>query len=674
MQSSNSRARRPAANDGAARVPTPDPNADTDAASPPGSAHPDDIPYSPGARLRLGPIPVQLVHALSLERLLVRDLQTGETRIVARAAVGTIESSSAEPDPPRAAGTNVNDEQVARLTAREEMLKPYLGGRALTRKEARRLGNALGVSARTVCRWLRRYRHAGDITGLMPRPRGVQSGQRTLDPAVDAIIRFAVAGKLRSTGNCSVRSVYEAIRGDCEAIGKPVPARATVLSRVKALKADPQCLPPEVAQEVRSRRRLVRGSAEAPHALSRVEIDHTLVDTHIVDARDRGPLGRPWLTIAMDVCTRVIMGFVLTLEAPSRLSVALCLRHAIYPKEQWLERVGARGPWPVYGRPRLIYTDNGAEFRSPSFRMGCKRQHIENGYRPVRTPRFGGSIERLIGTFMRRMRLIPGNTFNEILGKRSPFPAQDAVLTLEDLERWFANEITAYHHERHRTLGMTPLAAWEAVWRTPHGIVVPPHPADPHTLFTDLLPHALRAIKPVGIDWHCLRYRSDAVAPYVDPDTKRVIRFDPRDISSVWLELPGGGHLQVPWVNAAWPRLSLWEWNEIRTRDRRRAKGADPGLVRQCLAENDALIAEQAAQGQLRARRRRARAARWHSEEANQEAAPALEPPAHHPQRKPGKRGRKALRQMLPLPPLPRTQLEVTRTSVESAVPFEVLE
>jgi putative transposase len=674
MQSGHVRTRRTAGKEGAARVPHPEPTPVLDAVPPPGGAHPDDISFAPGARLTLGAIPVQLVNALSLERLLVRDLQTGETRIVARAAVGAIESSSAEPEPPRAARTNVNDEQVARLTAREEMLKPYLGGRALTRKEARRLGNALGVSARTVCRWLQRYRHAGDITGLMPRPRGVQSGQRTLDPAVDAIIRFAVEGKLRSTGNCSVRSVYEAIRGDCEAIGKRLPARATVLSRVKALKADPQCLPPEVAQEVRSRRRLVRGSAEAPHALSRVEIDHTLVDTHIVDARDREPLGRPWLTIAMDVCTRVIMGFVLTLEAPSRLSVALCLRHAIYPKEQWLERVGAKGPWPVYGRPRLIYTDNGGEFRSPSFRMGCKRQHIENGYRPVRTPRFGGSIERLIGTFMRRMRLIPGNTFNEILGKRSPFPAQEAVLTLEDLERWFAHEITAYHHERHRTLGMTPLAAWEAAWRTPHGMVVPPHPADPHTLFTDLLPHALRAIKPVGIDWHCLRYRSDAVAPYVDPDTKRVIRFDPRDISSVWLELPGGGHLQVPWVNAAWPRLSLWEWNEIRTRDRRRAKGADPELVRQCLAENDALIAERAARGELRARRRLARAERWRSAETPQDAAPSAPSAPPSTRRLSRRRGRKARRPAPPLPPLPRTQLEVTCTSVESAVSFEVLE
>lgn len=674
---SNVRTRRTAGKESAARELDAEPTSVTEAAPWPVSAHPEDIPFSPATRLRLGATAVQLVHALSLDRLLVKDLETGETRIVARAGVRRIEARPDEREPRPSAVSSITDEQLAQLTVREQLLKPYADGRELTGEEARRLGKTVGVSSRTVRRWLRRYQRAGDIMGLLPGRRGVQPGHRRLDPAVDAIIRFAVEGRLKRSGNCSVRSVYEAIRGDCEAIGKVAPARETILERIKRMKADPEVLPAHVAREVRGRRRLVRGSADAPHALSRVEIDHTLVDTHIVDARDRGPLGRPWLTIAIDVCTRVITGFVLTLEAPSRLSVALCLRHAIYPKEDWLKSIGARGPWPVFGRPRYAYTDNGRDLRSASFQMGCKRQHIENGYRPARTPRFGGSIERLIGTFMRRMRLIPGNTFNEILGKRSPYPAQQAVLTLEDLELWFTNEITAYHHERHSTLGMAPLAAWEAAWRTPHGVVVPPHPADPHTLFTDLLPHALRAVKPVGIDWHCLRYRGDALAPYVDPDIKRVVRIDPRDISSIWLDLPQGGHLQVPWVNAAWPRLSLWEWNEIRARDGRRAKGADPELVRQCLADNDALIAARADRGELRARRRRARVERWRSDETRQNAAPsapATQPRTRLSNQKRGGRGGKVPGQVPRLPPLPRTQLEVTRTSVESPVPFEVLE
>jgi transposase InsO family protein len=63
-----------------------------------------------------------------------------------------------------------------------------------------------------------------------------------------------------------------------------------------------------------------------------------------------------------------------------------------------MAKVGAVGSWPAFGRMRNVYTDNGQEFRSLSFRLGCKRQKIDNGYRPVRTPRYGGVIERLLGT------------------------------------------------------------------------------------------------------------------------------------------------------------------------------------------------------------------------------------------------------------------------------------
>ena len=119
----------------------------------------------------------------------------------------------------------------------------------------------------------------------------------------------------------------------------------------------------------------------------------------------------------------------------------------------------------MFGRPRLIYTDNGADFRSLSFRLGCQRQNINNGYRPVRTPRYGGTVERLLGIFMRRMRSYPETP--EILGKKTRRAAETAVLTLNDLQLWFTNEVTAYHHEVHRTLGMTPMSGWDGAWRTP---------------------------------------------------------------------------------------------------------------------------------------------------------------------------------------------------------------
>jgi len=635
-----------------------------------------DVQFLPGTRFKLGELAVELSHCLSMDRLVVRELESGFTRVVTRTDLRPIERAPSENAANRQpASENITETQLEQLNVREDELRPYLDGKELTGVEAHRLGKKLGVTARTVRRWLSRYKRYGDATELLPRQRGVRQGQRSLDPAVEAIIRFVAVPKLRQSGNCSVRSIYEFIRKDCEAIGKAVPARSTVLDRIKNLKDDPEVLPPEVSRQLREQSRLIRGSAEATKPLQRVEIDHTLVDTHIVDARDRGPLGRPWLTIAIDVFTRVILGFILTLESPSRLSVALCLRHAIFPKESWLKKIGAVGPWPMFGRPDYIYTDNGPEFRSPSFRMGCKRQGIENGWRPVRTPRYGGTVERLIGTFMRRMRLIPGNTFNEILGKRSPYPAQEAVLTLDDLERWFTNEVTAYHHERHTSLRMSPIAAWEAAWRTPRGVVVPPHPVDSHTLFTDLLPHAERVIKPVGIELHTLHYRCEALAAYVNPGVKHIVRYDPRDISSVALELPTGGHLEVPWINQGWPRMSLWEWNEIRSRDRRRGNLESPQVVRECLAANDELIAQRAAQGHLRARRRRARSERWRQEKPPAEAVVARAQEAPQGERGgPRRRRPRTPKPAQTLPPLPSTQLEVSRSSSDSSVPFEVLE
>jgi putative transposase len=61
------------------------------------------------------------------------------------------------------------------------------------------------------------------------------------------------------------------------------------------------------------------------HALEVVQIDHTPVDVIVVDEAHRLPIGGPWLTLAIDVATRVVVGFYVSLEAPSSTSVALCL-------------------------------------------------------------------------------------------------------------------------------------------------------------------------------------------------------------------------------------------------------------------------------------------------------------------------------------------------------------
>lgn len=53
--------------------------------------------------------------------------------------------------------------------------------------------------------------------------------------------------------------------------------------------------------------------------LQQVQIDHTPVDLIVVDERHRLPIGRPYLTAAIDVFSRCMVGLVVTLEAPSAL-------------------------------------------------------------------------------------------------------------------------------------------------------------------------------------------------------------------------------------------------------------------------------------------------------------------------------------------------------------------
>jgi putative transposase len=55
-----------------------------------------------------------------------------------------------------------------------------------------------------------------------------------------------------------------------------------------------------------------------------------------VDRENRQPIGRPWLTLAVDVKTRMIAGFHVSLWPPSALSVCLALTHAVLSKTSWL--------------------------------------------------------------------------------------------------------------------------------------------------------------------------------------------------------------------------------------------------------------------------------------------------------------------------------------------------
>ena len=148
-----------------------------------------------------------------------------------------------------------------------------------------------------------------------------------------------------------------------------------------------------------------------------VQIDHTKVDIMLVDDVTRACIGRPWLTLVLDVHTRMVLGLYLSLDAQSAISAALAVAQAVLPKTEWLTDRAIKLAWPAHGLPEVIHVDNGREFHSRSFERGCQQHGIRLEYRPPATPRFGGHIERLMGTLMGRVHALPGSTSSSVAAR-----------------------------------------------------------------------------------------------------------------------------------------------------------------------------------------------------------------------------------------------------------------
>jgi putative transposase len=88
------------------------------------------------------------------------------------------------------------------------------------------------------------------------------------------------------------------------------------------------------------------------------------------------------VTVAIDVASRCVVGLVVTLDAPSAMSVGLCLARTATGKQVWLEQLGVDAVWPMSGKPYELYVDYAAEFKSEALRRGCEQHGVALECRP----------------------------------------------------------------------------------------------------------------------------------------------------------------------------------------------------------------------------------------------------------------------------------------------------
>jgi putative transposase len=186
-------------------------------------------------------------------------------------------------------------------------------------------------------------------------------------------------------------------------------------------------------------------------------------------------------------------------------------------------------------------------------------------------------------------------------------------LTLAELKVYVAREISRYHKTPHSTLGMPPLTAWEQMGVINGEPVAPRLPADAEQFRLSFLPGEWRTITREGVELHGLRYQADALRPWIRPRHKAMVRFDPTNLSEVYVEV-GEGHIATPLVRGAGMPFSLWEWREVRKQQIANGRMRDEHAVAAELRANRQLIADKAARSnRLRDVRRQARQDSWPS-------------------------------------------------------------
>lgn len=503
---------------------------------------------------------------------------------------------------------------------------------ARTRKMVEDAAAELACGATRVYDLLDRYIADPRLTSLLPAQRGPTPGYSRKDPEIDTLISETIDAFYLTRQQPRLADLVREVARKCRKRSIKPPGRWAIKARLAMRQGQETVRKRRGRKAADDRYRPVIGSLEAGWPLSLIQIDHTLVDVIVVDSETRAPIQRPWLTLAIDVCTRCVAGFHLSLEPPSATSVALCLAHAALGKENWLAERDIDAVWPVRGIPERLHLDNAKEFRSEALKRGCEQYGIAIDHRPVRTPHYGGHIERLIGTMMGKVHLLPGTTFSNIQEKGDLNPEKSAAMTIDEVERWLGHAIAGvYHREVHRGIGTTPVAAWE------RGIVgdsralgrgEPTPVADPRRFLIDFLPIERRLVRREGVALHSIHYWADVLAAWIGHPERMVVRYDPRDLSRIHLLGPDGIYYDLSYRDLRRPPISLWEHRLAMKRLREEGRShVDEAVIFRTI-EAMRGIADGAVLASKTARRQRERRLRVIRGGANVQATPETQLPA----------------------------------------------
>lgn len=442
-------------------------------------------------------------------------------------------------------------------------------------------------SCATLSRWHKVYTGSGDdIRSLPPafkaRGRAKRHDRRRIggdlqtckavDRIIDEVINEHYLQKTRPTAQATYDLIKARIveenqfRANDDKL--PIPHRNTLyrkISQLDSYEKDKARFSKRVAD---LRHKVNKQGVRPTRPLERVEIDDTKLDLFVIDEKTNLPIGRPWLMVAICVYTKMILGYHLSFERPSYLSVMQTLLHSIRPKtyvrERYPEIVHS---WDAYGLPELIVVDNAKQYYSASFDEACLQLGMITQYAPVKHPYYKPSIERFFGILNTKLlHQMPGTTFSNVANKWDYDPKENALISIQLLDRIAHNFIIdAYLQDHHRGIDDVPARRWEIGTKDfPPAL---PFSADELHVLLGHIEH--RTISNSGVEMWGLLYNDAALSPIKSHTRKgeRVkVKYDPSNIGVIHVyDRVFNRYVIVPAVAHDYANgLSLWQHKVIK--------------------------------------------------------------------------------------------------------------
>ncbi|MCC5067104.1 Mu transposase C-terminal domain-containing protein [Xanthomonas campestris pv. campestris] len=528
-----------------------------------------DLVVKPGELVMCGGKLSKIVSCVAPDKIHVKTEGSAEFRWVGIGELATYEHLERKRQIRHVSQSDSAQEAAARDWTRALGQAVKKQGTRLSTETCRQIATQFGVSTKTVRRRWRLHCDNPLPVSQLPSMPGPAPEARLLSPLVENLIAKAIDEVYLVREGSTVSAVVRRCTQLAREANTPAPSYAAVKARIKSRDPLQVAVKRKGSHEAYATQAPSIRGLDTSYPLEVVQIDHALVDLMVVSPLTRQVIGRPWITLAIDVFTRCVVGYYMSFDPPDQTSVALTLEHSCLPKEKWLHSVGLSGKlsYPMFGKMSRIAWDNAKTFKTKSLLAQCERYGIEVRPRPVRRPHYGAYIERYIGTMMGAVHLLPGTTFSNSK-QRGDYPSEKkAVLTVTELEQWLAAEIAGvYHNKPHSGLGgQTPAQVWEHAWTSKHGVArFPPIVGNPRDFTLGFLPAAGRKIGRTGIQLHSLHYWDPALTPFINDGIEHRVHFSQRDLSKVYLYV-GGDFIDVPLLDRSREPFSFWELRDIRT-------------------------------------------------------------------------------------------------------------